>query len=66
MQLRFEKVTHVLNHEKQGHLVALGSALTPAEQRVPLGASMATQQQVETILGPDNETQTAEGLRRAL
>lgn len=32
-------------------LVALCSALTPAEQRVSLGASVATQQQVETILG---------------
>lgn len=32
-------------------LVALCSALTPAEQRVSLRASMATQQQVETILG---------------
>lgn len=32
-------------------LVALCSALTPAEQRVSLRASMATQQQIETILG---------------
>ena len=45
------------------YLVALGSALAPAEQRVSLGASMATQQQVETILGPDNRTQTTEDLR---
>ncbi len=43
------KVSHI-----QDHLVALCSALTPAEQRVSLGASMATQQQVETVLGPDN------------
>lgn len=34
-------------------LVALCSALTPAQQRVSLRASMATQQQVETILGLD-------------
>lgn len=38
------------------HLVALGSALTPAKHRVPLGASMATQQKVETILGSRAET----------
>lgn len=30
------------------------SALTPAKQRVSLGASVATQEHVETILGPDN------------
>lgn len=34
------------------HLVALRPVLTPAEQRVPLGASVASQQHVETILGP--------------
>lgn len=46
----------------QDHLVALCSALAPAEQRVSLRTSMATQQQVETILGPDNNRkQTAEG-----
>lgn len=31
-------------------LIALSSILAPAKQRVPLGASMATQQQIETIL----------------
>lgn len=39
---------------KQRHLVALRPALTPAKQRVSLGASVATQQHVETILGPES------------
>lgn len=38
--------------EERSHLVALRPVLTPAEQRVPLGASVASQQHVETILGP--------------
>lgn len=39
----------------EDHLVALRPILTPAEQRVPLGASVASQQHVETILGPDEQ-----------
>lgn len=41
-------------------LVALCSVLTPTQQRVSLGASVATQQQVETILGLDGR-QLSEG-----
>lgn len=42
----------------QDHLIALGLALTPAEQRVSFRASMTTQQQVETILGPEKKQET--------
>lgn len=57
-----EAITSCGFKEMYNHLVALRSALTPAQQRVSLWASMATQQHVEAILGPDNnKIQTAEG-----